>query len=290
MLNSILSNILALINTIDENYSNLLGIHDPFFRSTHLNIKVKKDSEYTFIRSVSWFFSLFTERGSQNFSYLKSKVSFKCKFEIEFIYLLTILRTYFQHSLDHTRISDLEKINTVSEFFEIVLEKDFPISNQDWFKCNQVLYECIFQYLKLLNNYIEDIEKDDFKDIIVTEWLMYKDSKIDLETVKDIFRTECKKLDLTFYDVNKLSEKNYDKWMKDIKVLRLENIDQMKSSLTKIIQSELIRYEHLPIDGNDIMNHFSIEPSEQVRIKLEEARKIFATSPCSKEDLLKKIT
>lgn len=285
MLNKI-ENILKKISRINSLTSCLLGDNNVFFRKHHLDLEKKKNFEQTFISSISWLYALYNETAGKNLDFIESKINKS----YEHTELIHALRTYYQHALNPNSKSDRNHINFVEEFFyKVTGKKRYPKNEKEWQDCCDELYDEALEFLGAIVRSIQNIKNDEHRDLIVEDWKNHKQEILNYEEVKRIFKKVSKNLGLEYYDADYLCTSNYKSWMSQLKAFKSSTKEERKKALFKIIENELLRNDHLPIDGDDIMDTFNIDEGLEVKEKLDRARKLFDEDPCGKSELLKRL-
>jgi hypothetical protein len=285
-LNKKFNDLKKCIEKINLSTKKLLGDGYLFFDNMHIDLKLVRGDELSFLKLTSWLYKLYFEAGHNNIKFLENK------FHTYGINLgehkkdVHALRTYFQHVLDENSNSDLDLLNYVENLFIENIGRKMPSSDNDWSLCVELLVVGSLNYLEKIHECLDEISNDEFKDVIINDWQMKIEGGIKIYAVIPLCKKITEEIGYEFIDAKEFTRKNYDKWVKEASFLKGDNNEE---KLRPIIQRDLLKNDYSPLNGIDIIEHFKIDPGPRVGELLSLSKKIFSNDPSSKEILLKKL-
>jgi hypothetical protein len=168
------------------------------------------------------------------------------------------------------------------------------LSEDDWTNCGLDLLDRFERILKEINGILNRINSLDieFKQLVLNDWRGKKEKYYPIWMYKNLCIAVFQNFGLQHLDEKKFCDKYHSQWLKE-----LPRYDDFEFDLlaTSQIERDLIatiktKALPIPVSGKDVMSHFGIAPGTTVKRLMSDAYDIFHTLPCSKEELLSKLT
>lgn len=274
------------INDISSRFDNI----GPVFGSVSLVLPRLDPAELGFIRVVSWLYVHYFESGKLGTEFLtellreysadNSEVSKAHRV------LVQRLRTYCQHNLDPSQDHSKDINRACEAWFSSHCGTPVPRSDEHWEKILRVISSDASIYLGCLRDILRQIESDPEAAQITSQWQL-RISRFHAPHEFDALISEvAADLGKESLDPTKLRKRYYDKWRKEFEV-KTDDYD-FHIEARKLIEHVLLSEQQgvLPITGLDVMTTFSIPPGPRVKEILLEAKQLYDTSPCTKNELL----
>ncbi len=259
---------------------------------------VINDSNYElgYKDTIAVLYKLYRECGRVSVNYLISKMNvYECNetYVKNHILLIDKMRTFFYHNLILSSKHDKEIITICEKWFETNCNSKKPVEENEWGSClNQLQLDSI-ECLNNIYTCVIAINRDyDFKDDIIEEWILKKNLDFPkhkcIPLVEEIAKSLGRDIDYVL-----IVDKNYSKWMKELKYSSTLNIDNFIDNLKKVIEYTVLEETGniMPITGKDIILEFGIKPGRLVGSLMEKAKDIYNNNKSiNKEELLKSLS
>ena len=281
----------SIINDLKEEIDQTsinLGKTERVFRESSMRLPKYTCYEAGFIKTVSWLHSLYQESGKPSIDYLLDKFT---DYEIDLscssrLHKLTVyhLRTTLQHDLDLKRERSKIIYSSSDEWFNELLNLSNPSENSHWEIClEKILNEAKQLFFNTLEC-VKSIEKDEFRESIISEWNYRCTRYHPKEEFDRIIHLVASDLGMDHIDPVKVRNRYSDTWVKELELLSGDYDFDLE--VRKRVESVLIDNPLLPITGNDIMEEFFIKPGTEVAKLLSLAQEIYKKRYCGKKELL----
>lgn len=278
------------INDISSRFENI----GPVFGSVSLALPRLEPAELGFIRVVSWLYVHYFESGKLGTEFLTELIrrfaAEKAESSQKHRSLVQRLRTYCQHNLDPSQDHSKDISRACESWFSSHCGTPVPRADEHWEKILRVISSDASMYLGCLRDILRIIESDPEAAQITSQWQLrirrfhapHEFDALISEVAADLGKEGL--------DPVKLRKRYYDKWRKEFEVKTDDcNFDlEARKLIEHVLLSE--QQSVLPITGLDVMNALNIPPGPRVKEILLEARHIYDTSPCIKEELLERLS
>lgn len=281
--------VINVFSSIEATTKRLTG-HDGFFGSlSSLNFPDFRHPELSMLRTVSLFYVMYHELGKPNIKFVIDKLDV---YELDSakkhrLHPVDVqkLRTLFQHNLDPTSSSDQNTRNHCSQWFYGACQSRSPKSEDEWSNSLKQLLQDAIDFLTTVEQCINSMEEDESAEQIVSQWKFRLQRHHPQHQFDRLIEVVAQDLGRSHIQPHKFSSRYYSEWVKELEVM--ENYDFEIAARRQIERAILEDTKpQLPIDGQDIMREFEIEPGRRVGDLLKRAMEIHDRSPCSREELI----
>lgn len=264
-----------------------------FFCNRQSKIPEFTCNQLGFLMTISYLYTLYIERGKISIKFMKQRIKQEVNEEFQSIdkhlKVINAMRTYLQHSLLLENEHDLNTRDICDNWFIEVLKKPYPTNEEEWLICvNSILNET-FKCLVSIDKSIGNLYIIETKDEIIHEWMKCIEEYIGPEQFDEVLSIAMSDMGKEALDIKIFRMKHYDSWMRDINAFS-RPFDFSKEA-RKLVEYSLIHNspKYIPINGEDIMEHFDMKPGIQVGEILKLAYQIYNENPCTKEELLQRL-
>lgn len=278
------------INDISSRFENIGAV----FGSVSLALPRLQPSELGFIRVVSWLYVHYFECGKLGTEFLtdiiREYAADMAEASKEHRALVQRLRTYCQHNLDPTQEHSKDITRACESWFNANCGTPVPRADGHWEDILRVLSLGASSYLGCLRDVLRQIEVNPEATQVLSQWKLridrfhapYEFDAIIVEVAADFGREGI--------DAVRLRRRYYDRWRKEFEV-KTDNCD-FHSEARKLIELALLSEQQgvLPITGRDVMTTFNLPPGPKIKEILQDAKRQYDSDPCTKEELLEKIS
>jgi hypothetical protein len=281
-LEEVYSNILSKKTLIDEKA--LLLSQENLFGEVSLKITEGTPTEYLFIRTISWLYALYYEAGKINVKFITEYFQV---YNLELpdlrlnkhYELIPKLRAFFQHNLLSTEDHDSGIKEYCEQWFESLCGSLQPEDEVAWQHCLLVLLKDVHDFLETSIKCLQFIEKDESRGEIIKTWEFRRRNHHPPHEFHKLIQMVAIDLGRNFIDPKKFYQQHQAEWNKELKLKRLEKDYNFEKEVRKMIETALMRNPIPPIDGNDIMRYFALDPGPQVGKYREKAQNIYNSNP-----------
>lgn len=283
--------LITLIKTINDKGLILMGDqYSPIIPSTSLDQYKLSPPELGFIRSVAWLYVLYFETGKENIKFISKKFSV---YQIDedsntpkHLQSVNHLRTSLQHDLFADTLHNQDVKSHCKIWYLDRCDSEHPKHDTEWENCLFSLLKDATSFFIALDNCIDKLSKDEFVEVIITDWKRKLSQYHPPHEFDRIIETIASDIGRDNLDSVKFRMKNHQSWSNELALLQDYNFE---SEARKIIERDLLAYVKpvLPFDGKDIMEYFGIPPGKQVGDLLKLGHSILETQSYPKEQFLK---
>ena len=263
------------------------------FGNTSIETPRIEHAEFGFIKVVSWFYVYLVEKGNISIDFLIDKFNaYKItdsNAKDEFPTRIQSFRTYFQHNLDFNQKHGVAIITTCQNWLSNKCGTPIPETVEQWSKCLIELLNEGQHFLELLQKTIREIEKDESKGIIISEWVLAIKRYHPAYEFDQLISVVTKDMGREHIQPEQLRKRFISQWQTELKILRWPY--SFDTEARKLIEKVLLNEDTmvLPITGKDVMKFFNISPGPEVGNILQKAKILYSQRPCSAEILLKQL-
>ena len=289
---SIMTEIFNLVQTIQHSSMRLLGGSQFFGSGPSLPIPKFTYAELDMLRTLAWLYALYQELGKPSIIYIVDKFDVygvdEGKNHRNHPVNVRNLRTIFQHNLDPLSQSDNKTRKDCEIWFKSQCNKVYPDTDDEWQQALIGLLEEAQGFLKSVLTCIRKIEEDESVEEMVRQWEFRLRRHHPQHEFDRIISIVAQDLGRVAIKPKNFSNQYYSQWVKE---LDLREDYDFEVEARRMIERAMIEdtRPRLPIDGQDVMNEFSLEPGKKVGDILKRAMQIFDRQPCSRDELLKKL-
>lgn len=251
-------------------------------------------AELGFLRAVSWLYVLYKEAGKVSIPFLVDK------FDVygldderrvrDHLTLVEYLRTYFQHNLNLLGSGDQRKKLRCEDWFAARSGTRDPVREGDWERCLQALLEEALLLQSALKMTMESIENDESRPEICDQWVFRINRYHAPHEFDPLISMIAGNFGLSWINVVKVRKKHYDDWTNALELL--EPGYCFHEQATILVEKTLLDQpttECIPINGEDIINHFGLEPGPTVGRLRERALELYRLERCDRATLLRRL-
>jgi hypothetical protein len=271
-----------------------LTVQEGVFGEVSLSMPKLTPAELGLLRTVSWVYVLYNEAGKVNVEFLSEKLSAyglnPQNKHTEHLRIVHDLRTYFQHNLNPNEPRSRQKQETCKQWFRTQCKTAVPAAEEEWKDCLTGLMNEVSDFLKTLSQCMRSIEQDESREQILREWKFRRIRYHPPQEFDRLIEEVTADMGQENIETVRLRNRFYDKWVKQLELLQGSydfKVEGRKLIETALVSEMLLR---LPIDGNDIMREFNLEPGPKVGELRKIAQSLYEADPsCSGDELLEKL-
>ena len=247
-------------------------------------------AELGFIRAVSWLYAFYNEADKVTVDFLAERLpaygldpdgSLRAHPPV-----VTHLRTYLQHNLDPSKGPDKGTQAKCEDWFKEHCETARPGKEKHWLACVlRLLEECI-RFLEGLRECLWCIEKDESCRAICQDWHQRRSRHHTPDEYERLIAIVAADMGRDAIDASRLCRRYFETWNKELQLCH-GNYD-FETEARKLIEHTLLHDVAvvLPVTGEDIMQHFGVEPGPVVGQLLARADAIYTEKPLGRDELL----
>lgn len=200
------------------------------------------------------------------------------------------LRTYLQHDLSTDDAHDFDVKRTTEKWLIRSCGTPVPEEESQWhIALVRVLKESL-DFLRGLLMCLRKMEIDELRDKLIEDWLYQRKRYHPPHEFEKLISVIAEDMGRKGIDETRLRKKYYDEWISELKLHKSGYDFQVEGR--KLIERALLDKNSpiLPITGNDVIEKLGIAPGPQVGQYLERARQLYLSSPCTSDELLKRLS
>lgn len=256
---------------------------------------------FRFYHGVSWLYVSVIEVGGVSFRFMVTRARALGIDGDEdsnaFIRDVGALRTLFQHNLDPSNRHDAATLANASRWMfsaagrEQTIGEDFwPSKAGEWQCIEAFLNESAHSFLVQMLDVVDHIRKDESKDAIIEEWAQRCSRGLPPHVFDQLVEQGMGRLGLPFLDPVRVRSFHYDKWNATLRLL--SEAADLQLEAQRLVDGSLLDEwkNYCPIDGDDVIRRLGVPPGPKVGEILARARSIWQQSPCSREELLLRVS
>lgn len=265
-----------------------------YFSRTHQAVRECSGFEGDFRNNVTYFYSLFVERGNIFWNYISQKMQLysleydKVKRSYD---MICYLRTYYDHSLDDLKEHD-KKIKVNVEKWIYMVCGNFQLQNEDdILACSRKLMDMALIILENIQNCLDRILSFESKETVVRDMKECKDNAWPDYQIEEIFEKILQRLGIQL-DAHVLTKKHAHKLRLKMQLTSMRDRQERERYLEG--QIEILLYSEgldvCPLSAIQLMEVFNLEPGPAVGKLMGQAMNIFkADRTITKEQILSKL-
>ncbi|EIE1198903.1 hypothetical protein LCX57_004818 [Vibrio parahaemolyticus] len=278
------------VDNINTLISHLLNDKNAlFFDKIHVIRPDFKNQELSFIRLVSWLYTLYFESGKCSLKVIKSSMAT----ENQELYskhskIIGQLRTKLHHNVDRKSSRSFKIERDCHVWMKSACSKNIPTDEEDWKNCSIKLLNEAEKLLSMIAHEIEEMTDSPVqKEIFTLNWNTSKEKSLKPHIYDEIIGSSLSLLNHTSIDIVAYRQKYYDSWNLSISQLN-SDVDYLNEA-RKIVESCIIKdfALKLPITMSTLNDHFLLSTNFLLDL-LAQIHKL-DLKDCSQEEVLEKI-
>lgn len=262
----------------------------PAFEEMHVIIPDSSSPEPGFIHATSWLYCLYFEAGRVSLTFLRRLGEAYGLIERsnadEHIEVVRCLRTELHHNLGFAD-TDQAARTVAQSWRRKVCGTAIPREDGHWCKCYDCLVDTAYGFLNSIDQVVRRIEADgDRSAMQIDDWLRRLERNWSVAAFDRLVDDTKYRIGRDTMNTVSFRNRHIDRWRKQLDLL--EDDFDFEDEATRLIEKTLLDEDSivLPVTGRDVMDALELTPGKRVGYYLEEARKIFESAPCSREELL----
>jgi len=230
-----------------------------FFTKTNVIKPDFANKELSFVRLVSWLYTLYFETGKTSLGVIQKAMSLESQALLK-LHKTNVqsMRTKLQHNLDKVQSARDFKIETsCMAWTKLACGKNIPNSEDDWLACSMHLLTEAESILALLKSTLEEMTDSVVnKDIFVVNWGITTMHDIPVHYFDKHIEEFIQFTDIEDFDTVAYRTKNLAAWRNYI--TGLKSTANYPIEIKKVVESSLVRdfIFILPITLDDLHNFF----------------------------------
>lgn len=293
-LSGLMYKVVALKQELASRSAVLLGAEPVAFQEITVKHPRLESPELGFHQAVSWLYCFYYEAGRVSLTFLLGRFQVfgldddgMCQTHFEHI---RSLRTYLQHNLDRSSLASSRVLRRCEEWFTSGCGSAIPGNDQEWTTCLVRVLAGTQRLLEAAIDCVREIERDEGCTTIVEEWSSRLRGYHPRSEFIRMVEMVANDMGQSGLNAARICDRYYDKWSKDLS-LRTSGFD-FETEARKLIEHTLLSEARLPlpITGQDLIRGLGIPPGPEIGKLLRTARILYDTNPCSKDELLSRLT
>ena len=292
--NSVMYQIGVLKQDLERRSSNLLGSQRIAFNDMSIRSPRFSPPELGFYQALTWMYVFYYEAGRVSIPFLMQRFStYDCDQEGKHrrhYKDVRRLRTFLQHNLNLDSSRDSELQRRCAEWFAEVCGSALPGSTEEWYESLLCVLRSAEGFLQAAIDCVREIERDQSSGLIIEQWETRIHRYHPKHEFERLVRIVIHDIGQDSLDAGRITERYYDSWVSDLN-FRSDDLD-FEEEGRRLIERTLLneREATQPITGADIIKEYGIQPGPEVGRLLRESRKLYLTDPCSKAELLERLS
>lgn len=247
------------------------------------------NEELSFIRLITWLYTLYFEAGKDSLKVIKSSMSQDSKTQYtKHSKLVNSFRTMLHHNLDRTSSRDFKIEKDCHAWMKSVCNKTIPTSEVDWKNCSAQLIEEAYSVLSAIASELELMtDSPAQKEIFIFNWMASKDKSLKPYVYDKIISGSLALINQKDIDVVSYRQKYYEDWNKNI--LLLSSDANYENEAIKMVESSIVKdfSIRLPVAMSILEQHFTL--SREFIFSLLEALRDIDFSGLSETQIIEKM-
>lgn len=248
-----------------------------------------QNKELSFVRLVTWLYTLYFEAGKDSLKVIKSSMgSDSKKLYTKNSKLVNNFRTKLHHNLDRSSTRNFKIESDCHEWTKSVCNKSIPTSEEEWEKCSIKLLDEAFNVLNAIASELELMtDTPTQKEIFIFNWNASKEKCLKPFVYDEIITKSLALINQRNVDVVSYRQKYLEDWNKSISLLSSDanyEIEAKKIVESSIVKDFLIR---LPVTISILEQHFTL--SREFIFSLLEVLRDFDCSDYSQIEIIDKM-
>ena len=247
------------VDDINTLISHLLNNNEAiFFNKVHVIRPDFKNKELSFIRLVTWLYTLYFEAGKDSLKVIKTSMSAESKtLYNQNSSLVNKLRTKLHHNVDRGSSRGFKIEKDCYAWLKFACDKQIPNLEADWEKCSAKLLEQANEVLSVIISELESMtDSAAQKEIFIFNWEASTTKALKPHIYDEIITRTLEVLKKNDVDIVKYRQINYENWNKSISLLNADT--NYKAEAEKIVESSIIQDFGfgLPLTVSKLSEHF----------------------------------
>lgn len=278
------------IDDINTLISHLLDDKEAIFFSKVNVIRPNfQNKELSFVRLVTWLYTLYFEAGKDSLKVIKTSMSPESrKLYTNNSKLVNNFRTKLHHNLDRTSSRSFKIEKDCHKWTKSVCSKQIPTSEAEWEQCSVQLLQEAYEVLTTIASELEQMtDSKSQKEIFIYNWLASKEKSLQPHIYDQIIETSLALINQKDIDVVSYRKKYYENWNNSISLLNSDaNYD---NEARKIVESSIIKdfSIRLPVTMSTLDEHFIL--SSEFICSLLQVLHLLDFSNSSEMDIIEKL-
>lgn len=212
-----------------------------FFKPTNLLKPDFNNKELSFLRLVSWLYTIYFEVGKTGIGVVTSAMSQEAQLNLKsHKSIVQSLRTVLQHNIDRTKGTREYKIEMdCMEWTKRACNRNIASSENDWLLCSLKLITEAEEALDSIVVTLEEMTDSDCKrNAFISNWSITTSKSIEPHIFDEAIRRFVTFIDIDSFDTVKYRNKNISEWRNYI--ANLNSTANLADEVDKIVESSLV--------------------------------------------------
>jgi len=229
-----------------------------FFSKTNVIRPDFHNKELSFLRLVSYLYTIYFETGKSGISVLQKSMGDEAEENLKkHKTIVQILRTKLQHNLDKSASRDFKIELDCMSWTKSACGKNIPTNEEDWLSCSEKLLSDAEIIMVTIASTLEEMTNSPAnKEAFVINWGITSTKEIPAYLYDNHINEHIKFIDVTDFDTVKYRNKNLAVWRNYI--TSLNPCADFQIEIKKIVESSLVRdfFYVLPVTIDDLNKTF----------------------------------
>ena len=213
-----------------------------FFHKTNVIKPDFVNKELSFIRLISWLYTIYFETGKPSLNIINKSMSTdeQLKFK-EHKKVVQNFRTLLQHNINTKGSSrEFKLVKDCMEWSKKSCDKSTPVNEEDWMRVSEVLIAEAYDIFNLVLSTLESMTNSSpKKEIFIINWNITVENTVPAYLFDDHISKLIRFIEVESFDVVSYRTKNLDAWRKYLSTLEAEANYELE--IKKIVESSIIR-------------------------------------------------
>lgn len=229
-----------------------------FFSKTNVIRPDFHNNELSFLRLVSYLYTIYFETGKSGISVLQRSMGNEAENNLKkHKAIIQMLRTKLQHNLDKSVSRDFKIEVDCMAWNKSACGKNIPTNEDDWQSCSRKLLSDSESIMVNIASTLEEMTNSPAnKEAFVINWGITSTKEIPAHLYDNHINEHIKFIDITDFDTVKYRNKNLATWRNYI--TNLNPCADFQMEIKKIVESSLVRdfFYVLPVTIDDLNSIF----------------------------------
>jgi hypothetical protein len=291
----------ALFSDLDLLIQSVAKGRMPGLEPITLKMPIAQPAIHAFYTMVSWTYVCLIESGPVHFRFLSERAA---ALGIDpnnglqtFREDVHALRTVLQHNLDLADANDFAKLGRCEKWMASVLERRpspgdrfWPSQEHEWLRLAGAMREQARRFAELNIATVGRLMRDEYAEDAIDEWILRCNRVLPAHEFDRIAGVAAGDLGLEHLDTTRVRKVHLEEWNRRLRLLP-DGADIRRESRRLVEQTLLAEADsYLPITGEDVIGFLGVRPGPDVGMVLRKAKDIYRKDPCSREDLLRRLS
>jgi len=146
------------------------------------------------------------------------------------------------------------------------------------------------EFLQVTRTVVRIIAEDPGRSSVIREWVQRTTQGLPAPVFDRLIREGTQALGLPTLDAVRVRNVHLARWNERLRLL--DPATDLTTVARNLVDTTLVAewQVYCPLNGDDVIAHFAISPGPRVRELLERAQQLWRDAPCTREELIARLT